>query len=285
MVENIERYGGDFGNDSAIVKYVLDKEGEVTEEDFTGMSDGAKEVYLKMARDQYLAISFLLGGTRSRYGQLVADLQNTYILGEDKYPKDLEEAYDMMLGYSPLVVPSSLSKQSTKDLYTSGVSFYQVAEGKERNGTRNTRQPVPGVSGKTHKNITCYIYNNVGHYANDCPKQHTNSNVTTPSQRNENSNNQGFSFMPCSFSMVQVKHQLNPSWVLLDTQSSCNIFNNRMLLENIQIKEGIGLTPHSNGDGTIETNMTGIITGYGEVWYHPQSLANIMSFANVQSSP
>ena len=96
MVENIEQYGGDFGNYNAIMKYVL--EGEVTEEELTGLSDGAKEVYLKMARDQYLAISFLLGGTRSRYGQLVADLQNSYILGKDKYPKDLEEAYDMMLG-------------------------------------------------------------------------------------------------------------------------------------------------------------------------------------------
>ena len=165
MLDNIERYGGDFGNDNAIVKYVLEREGEVTEEEFTGLSDGAKEVYLKMARDQYLAISFLLGGTRSKYGQLVADLQNSYILGEDKYPKDLEEAYNMMLGYSPLVIPSSLSEQSTKDLYTSGVSFYQIAERKGANNS--TKRPVPGVSGKVHKNITCYICDNVGHYAND----------------------------------------------------------------------------------------------------------------------
>ena len=28
--------------------------------------------------------------------------------------------------------------------------------------------------------------------------------------------------------------------------------------------------------------MVGTVVGYGEVWYHPQSLANIMSFANVQ---
>ena len=235
MVKNIEQYGGDFGNDSASVKYTLEREAEVTEEEFTGMSDRAKEVYLKMARDQYLAISFLLGGTCSRYSQLVADLQNLYILGEDKYPKDLEEAYNMMLGYSPLVIPSSLSKQSTKDLYTSGVSFYQIAEGK---GANNTKQPVPGVSRKVHKNITYYVCDNVGHYANDCPAQHTNSNVTVPPQKIDNSNKQGFSFMQCSFSMIQAKHQLNPSWVLLDTQSSCDIFNNRMLLEDIQEKKG-----------------------------------------------
>ena len=280
MVENIERYGGDFGNDNAIVTYVLEREGEVTEEEFTGLNDGVKETYLKMARDQYLAISFLLGGNRTKYGQLVADLQNSYILGEDKYPKDLEEAYDMMLGYSPLVVPSSLSEQSTKDLYTSGVSFYQV---KERKGANNsTKQLVPGVSGKVHKNITCYVCDNVGHYANDCPSQHTSNNVTNPPQQIENGNKQGFSFMQCSFNMIRAKHQLNASWVLLDTQSSCDIFNNERLLEDIQEKKGKGLTLYSNGDGTIRTNMVGTVVGYGEVWYHPQSLANIMSFANVR---
>ena len=28
--------------------------------------------------------------------------------------------------------------------------------------------------------------------------------------------------------------------------------------------------------------MIGTVVGYGEVWYHPHSLANIMSFANVE---
>ena len=36
-----------------------------------------------------------------------------------------------------------------------------------------------------------------------------------------------------------------------------------------------------NGDGPIKTNSTGNVKGYGKVWYHPDSLANVMSFANV----
>ena len=55
-----------------------------------------------------------------------------------------------------------------------------------------------------------------------------------------------------------------------------------MLLEDIREKKGKGLTLHSNGDGTIRTDMVGTVVGYGEVWYHPQSLTNITSFANVR---
>ena len=90
IVENIERCGGEFGNDSAKLRYVLEREGQVNEEQYMKLSEEEKDTYLKMATDQYLAISFLFGGTRSKYGQLVSNLKNAYILGEDKYPKDLE---------------------------------------------------------------------------------------------------------------------------------------------------------------------------------------------------
>ena len=82
--------------------------------------------------------------------------------------------------------------------------------------------------------------------------------------------------------MTLTNHSLNPAWVLLDTQSSCDIFNNSDLLEDIKDKEGRGLRLHSNGNGLLETNLQRTVKGYGKVWYHPKSLANIMSFANVR---
>ena len=54
------------------------------------------------------------------------------------------------------------------------------------------------------------------------------------------------------------------------------------MLKNIHQEPGPGLKLHSNGNGLIETNMMGVVKGYGKVWYHPDSLANIMSFANVR---
>ena len=72
----------------------------------------------------------------------------------------------MMLGYSPLVTQSNLLDKSTKDLYTSGILFYQNVEVQNRN---DKKQVVPGVSRKVHKQITCYVCDNMGHYANDYP--------------------------------------------------------------------------------------------------------------------
>ena len=63
MVENIERYGGEFGNSGAVIKYVLNREGLISETDYEQMDDATKKISLKKSRDQYLAISFLLGGT------------------------------------------------------------------------------------------------------------------------------------------------------------------------------------------------------------------------------
>ena len=38
----------------------------------------------------------------------------------------------------------------------------------------------------------------------------------------------------------------------------------------------------SNGNGVLETKMKGTVKGYGHVCYHPESVANILSFANVR---
>ena len=52
-------------------------------------------------------------------------------------------------------------------------------------------------------------------------------------------------------------------------------------LTKIRTVPGPGLHLRFNG-GTMVTNMVGEIPGYGTVWYHTKSLANILSFSNVR---
>ena len=166
IVENIKHYRGEFGNSSAIISYVLEREGLISEEDYKQMNNDLKKTYFKKARDQYLAIAFLLGGTRSRYSHLVADLQNCYILGQDHYPQVIEEAYDMMLSYSPILGNVNTSNKTTKDLYTTGISFYQSANKNKNNDTSNEAISfVPGTSGRIFNDIKCYACNKMGHCA------------------------------------------------------------------------------------------------------------------------
>ena len=276
VVENIERYGGEFGNHPAILKYILDRDGLIHGDDYNELEENQKTAYKKKARDQFLATSFLLGGNRSKYSQLVADLQNSYVPGVDQYSKDVEEAYDMMLSYSYVAGNSTQpGSKEVKDLYTTGIYFYQETSCNE--STHEVMKTFPGVNGNIFKDILCYACNKTGHYANDRPDQ-----VTQENKNNKNENRVGFSFTQYNLSLSQVKGQLKSTWVLLDTQSSCDIFSNQHLLHDITHVQGSSLKLHSNGNGFIETNMMGSIRGYSKVWYHPQSVANILSFSNIR---
>ena len=55
IVENIEHYGGEFGNHPAILKHVIEKDGMIHGEDFDTLDANIKSIYKKR-----LGISFLL---------------------------------------------------------------------------------------------------------------------------------------------------------------------------------------------------------------------------------
>ena len=51
------------------------------------------------AKQEYLAVAFLLAADRNRYGILIQDLENEFTQGVDKYPKTLTDAYYLLLNW------------------------------------------------------------------------------------------------------------------------------------------------------------------------------------------
>ena len=82
--------------------------------------------------------------------------------------------------------------------------------------------------------------------------------------------------------MKHVKGRLNPFWVLLDNQSTVNIFWNDMFLVNIR-KSSKPLLLYTNAGNTI-INEIGELPGVGTVWLHREGIANILSFHQVQEN-
>ena len=183
----------------------------------------------------------------------------------------------MVLGYSTVISTSPSNSKEIKYLYTTSISFYQSSTSKDSDVQTNQSddEVIPGLSGKVFKDVLCYSCNKKGHYANDCPTtdQTTNSNT-----------NKGFCMTQFDFTLTQIKAKLKPTWILLDTQSSCDIFNNKDLLENIICNNQPSLKLYSNRNLFIKTNMKGTVRGYGSVWFHPDSLANILSFSNIKKN-
>jgi hypothetical protein len=74
--------------------------------------------------------------------------------------------------------------------------------------------------------------------------------------------------------------RLPRSWILLDNQSTVDVFCNDNLLSNVRTAEG-SMKIHCNA-GVATTNQVGDLDGYGTVWYHPNGIANILSLSRVR---
>ena len=74
---------------------------------------------------------------------------------------------------------------------------------------------------------------------------------------------------------------VSSSWILLDNCSTVDVFHNGELLNNIRSGAAY-MDIHCNA-GVTSTNLIGDLPGYGEVWYHPNGIANILSLARVKS--
>jgi len=69
-------------------------------------------------------------------------------------------------------------------------------------------------------------------------------------------------------------------WVLLDNQSTCNLFTNPLLLINIrEVDEWLDVYTHN---GVSSTNMKGEFPGVGDVWFDKSGIANILSLAKMK---
>lgn len=80
----------------------------------------------KEAQDQYLAVAFILGPDRSKYGKLMIDnLKNYYLQSRNNYSKTLTSAYILLTNWKhdPCIAMPMMG------LSNDGVSFALLSEG------------------------------------------------------------------------------------------------------------------------------------------------------------
>ena len=157
---------------------------------------------------------------------------------------------------------------------------------------------VAGTDGKVHADILCYNCQKPGHYAGQCPADDGGNNGRGRG-RNENVEAVGL-FQSSHVETIedasgedeengdtihcvlfnQTHHNIPESWILLDSQSTACVFRNGDFLSNIRHSNKRLILKTNGGEHT--SNMVGDLENFGEVWFNPSSLANILSLAMVR---
>jgi Zinc knuckle len=251
-----------------------------------------------VARERFLATSFLLNSDWSRYGRLIVDIENAFIQGQNRYPTTITAAYNLLVNWKQDPRNFIQSLGPTND----GVSFATTGDGGSTSGDTHTTQgrrsaPGKGKNPPDISTITCYKCGMKGHYSPECPagdhgsvsaisaltsatgNPSVSTMITAGIIRGDfDGDNQHFQFLQSNWSVLAQGGQranIPSNWILLDSQSTIDFFQCGNLLHNIH-QSATSMDIHSNS-GMTTTNLVGEYPGDGEVWYDPNGIANILS--------
>jgi hypothetical protein len=248
-----------------------------------GINDATEE-QLAEANERSLAVAFINKADRSRYGRMIEDLANNYLMGQNNYPITLTQAYNLLVNWQQ--DPRNMVHYGAGP--NDGVVFAHHGDEEEQTdeegGTGTTLVQDTPRRGKGH--ITCFNCKKKGHYKSECPEIVNNTNSD---DQDTGTGTSLFANGTTDESVVLTQGEkrsglsnIPDCWVLLDSQSTVDVFSNGALLRNIR---DVGKRMYIQCTaGITSTNMMGDLDGYGPVWYHPDGIANILSLSRVRQS-
>ena len=285
------------GGPIILTKYVMQMSG------YDPNDASANVGLMDAAYEEFVAYTFLEGADKSKYGKMMDTLGDLYSLKNDQYPKDLEDAI------------TALKAHKFDEKYIEEKKKKKEKEREKDNKSQQDFEPLE-LSFANMEN-RCYICGKVGHTSKFCrlkDKIHRDNWAANKAARNDfkkqshaqpasavadtkdppmaeavvtekssdtKEGNVGWFYGKVKVSMMNQQR----SWddmkrvILLDNQSSENVFSNPELVNSIRTsKTTLSLATNA---GVLKTREVATVPTYGEVWFNEKAITNIFSLAKM----
>jgi hypothetical protein len=154
MVETAEESGVTIGAHPAGVTAAL--QGLAINIDMPTVAE--RRTSVKTATERYLAIAFIIGADKLRYGTLVEEMENEFLRNKGTstsagtYPTTVAEAYDYLCNYKkdPKNLTRLLGHNRGRNNLRTGVAFAQ--DGNNKHNTPSTQGQAFAINGGTASN-------------------------------------------------------------------------------------------------------------------------------------